>query len=578
MIRAARRFALRAGLTVYGGLAGTEDPNTFDLAGRNHVANATILTGDLADNDLPNFVNNDENCYHVVTAGGSDAASALDGFTITASNADGAGQDYQGGGLLNDGGQLAIGKCTFMRNWAGAGGGIANLDGGDSTIDHCTFEFNQAETSGGGVYNLDADPTLTECWFRYNTADKGAGLANDAARADVSHCVFEHNSAVHYGGGARNESSPAPSYTDCAFVCNVADADGGGLSDSNAGARVVDCTFATNRAAIFGGGLCLSNTDRSSNVVNCQFLGNFAQYGGALVTTTGPATVANCLMIGNVGKGQAGGLGGGGGVFVYGGQPLITNSTLCANISREGAGAGIYGFYGAPTVANCVLWGNTIGTADPNEPAQIFIYGDAPAVDFSCVHGWTGALGGTGDFSSDPMFVQMPSDGGDGWVDDPNTTGVDESANNDYGNLRLQSGSACVDSGDNNRVARDTLDFDDDDCPTDRIPIDLDHNYRLHDDPVTPDSGLPTGAPAVVDRGPYELGASATIPPSACPGDTNCDGLINNGDIDPFILAITEPALYAAAYPECDVFSADCNSDGLINNGDIDWFVGLLSE
>ena len=62
------------------------------------------------------------------------------------------------------------------------------------------------------------------------------------------------------------------------------------------------------------------------------------------------------------------------------------------------------------------------------------------------------------------------------------------------------------------------------------------------------------------------------------PGDLNCDGLINNGDIDPFVLALTNPYGYEAAYPDCDVNLADINGDGFINNGDIDGFVALLSS
>jgi hypothetical protein len=61
------------------------------------------------------------------------------------------------------------------------------------------------------------------------------------------------------------------------------------------------------------------------------------------------------------------------------------------------------------------------------------------------------------------------------------------------------------------------------------------------------------------------------------PGDANCDGLVNNGDIDAFVLALTNSAAYALQYPGCNLLNADCNSDGLVNNGDIDAFVALLT-
>ncbi len=60
------------------------------------------------------------------------------------------------------------------------------------------------------------------------------------------------------------------------------------------------------------------------------------------------------------------------------------------------------------------------------------------------------------------------------------------------------------------------------------------------------------------------------------PGDMNCDGVVNAFDIDPFVLALTDPAAYAAAYPTCDVLHGDVNGDGMLNAFDIDPFVELL--
>lgn len=60
------------------------------------------------------------------------------------------------------------------------------------------------------------------------------------------------------------------------------------------------------------------------------------------------------------------------------------------------------------------------------------------------------------------------------------------------------------------------------------------------------------------------------------PGDLNCDGLINNFDISPFVLALTDPAAYALRYPNCDRMLADVNGDGAVNNFDISDFVALL--
>lgn len=64
---------------------------------------------------------------------------------------------------------------------------------------------------------------------------------------------------------------------------------------------------------------------------------------------------------------------------------------------------------------------------------------------------------------------------------------------------------------------------------------------------------------------------------AALPGDVNCDGVLNNFDIDPFVLAVGDGAAYSAAFPECSIRRADMNSDGVVNNFDIDGFVSALA-
>ncbi|MGD8453968.1 MAG: hypothetical protein PVJ57_19300 [Phycisphaerae bacterium] len=61
------------------------------------------------------------------------------------------------------------------------------------------------------------------------------------------------------------------------------------------------------------------------------------------------------------------------------------------------------------------------------------------------------------------------------------------------------------------------------------------------------------------------------------PGDLNCDGLVNNFDISPFILAVTNPDGYAHQYPDCDIMLGDINGDDLVNNFDIAPFISLLT-
>lgn len=65
---------------------------------------------------------------------------------------------------------------------------------------------------------------------------------------------------------------------------------------------------------------------------------------------------------------------------------------------------------------------------------------------------------------------------------------------------------------------------------------------------------------------------------AAIPGDLNCDGLVNNFDIDPFVMAIGDIDEYFASFPGCRPANADVNGDGCVNNFDIDPFVVCVSH
>lgn len=59
--------------------------------------------------------------------------------------------------------------------------------------------------------------------------------------------------------------------------------------------------------------------------------------------------------------------------------------------------------------------------------------------------------------------------------------------------------------------------------------------------------------------------------------DSNCDGVINNFDVDAFVLALSDPEEYASTYPDCSLrCNNDANGDGYVNNLDVDAFIDCL--
>ncbi|MGE0482355.1 MAG: PQQ-binding-like beta-propeller repeat protein [Phycisphaerae bacterium] len=97
----------------------------------------------------------------------------------------------------------------------------------------------------------------------------------------------------------------------------------------------------------------------------------------------------------------------------------------------------------------------------------------------------------------------------------------------------------------------------------------------------TPVTNVNVGGPALGPNGVLVVcgvGTDLRAYRTNQPGDLNCDGAVNNFDIDPFVLAVTDAAAYGAAFPNCNVELADLNCDGAVNNFDIDPFVAVLVE
>jgi hypothetical protein len=59
-------------------------------------------------------------------------------------------------------------------------------------------------------------------------------------------------------------------------------------------------------------------------------------------------------------------------------------------------------------------------------------------------------------------------------------------------------------------------------------------------------------------------------------GDMDCDGFVNNSDIAPFVLALTDPDAYATQYPSCHQTNADMNNDHKVDGRDIQGFVAVV--
>jgi subtilisin-like proprotein convertase family protein len=187
-------FQLFEGVKVYGGFSGNGTETI--LSQRNVAANVTTLSGDIGTaND------NSDNACHVVYSTGVTAATVLDGFTITAGNAN-----------------IPYGLGDYNRR----GSGMLNLSGSSPTVANCTFSGNSAANLGGAMYNENnSSPSVTNCAFLGNSGGGGGGMGNVSSAPTLVNCIFSGNSVGAGPGGAMyNVNSSSPSLTNCTFSGN----------------------------------------------------------------------------------------------------------------------------------------------------------------------------------------------------------------------------------------------------------------------------------------------------------------------------------------------------------------------
>ncbi|GJM25508.1 MAG: hypothetical protein DHS20C16_19230 [Phycisphaerae bacterium] len=235
----------------YRGLAGGGDPN--DRSTNEFVS---TLSGDLDDNDGSNFVNNTENSFHVVRAEfGVDPTAILDGFEITAGNANGSNgpgtPNDVGGGFYNEDGNPKIIACRFVKNSADAGGAI-RTDGGTLKITSCEFIQNRGVSTCGGVYFRQGQATLINGLFVGNTSFTGGGAIRiDEGAPLIANSAFSGNSvsSVLGVGGAAYFFGGTPTMINCSVSGNFAGdlGSGGGLYYNDGVATVLNSVIWGNR-------------------------------------------------------------------------------------------------------------------------------------------------------------------------------------------------------------------------------------------------------------------------------------------------------------------------------------------
>lgn len=297
----------------------------------------------------------------------------------------------------------------------------------------------------------------------YSTYD-GGGMYNSNGSPTLANCTISGNATHNGGGGICNQSS-SPTLTNCAFIGNTASDYGGGMWNQTSSPILTNCTFSGNTASYYGGAMC--NGYSSPTLTNCTFSGNLASSGGGMDNDSSSPTLANCTFSENTATDNGGGMYNG-----FTSSPTLTNCVFSGNTAS--IGGGMFNSSSSPTLTNCIVWGNSTAIYDDS---------NFPVVTYSDIQG---GYAGTGNIDADPLFIRNPSMGPD------NKLGTED---DDYGDLRLQAHSPCIDAGSNAAVP-------------DEVTTDLAGRPRFVDVLDVADTGA--GTAPLVDIGAYE----ATNPPT----------------------------------------------------------------
>ncbi len=440
-------FTLPGGITVRGGYPGVGAPAPD---ARNIKTYVTILSGDLESNDLPvadpcnlgQEASRTDNSRHVLIAVVGKGETTLDGVQVIGGYAFGPSATTAGAGDAQGAGLL--------------------MTGGSLTLNECTFSGNWASGDGGAVYRADGRLGMADCTFRAN----GAGLEDPVGESHGT------------GGAIRSEGKNQMTLARCKFYGNFAGLQGGALDNDKGTVVLTWCLFLQNKAGKAGGG-AIWNSEGQLNLASCTLNGNRSNAnGGALVNGwSGTLNAANCSLHANYSAARAGAI-----HNFAGGKAALWHCTLLANRQDGSGGAIVCGSAsgsaaGELTIANSILWNG--GSEISNEDKSLVTVGRT-----NIQGGWLGV----GNLNANPQFLL--------------SAGPDDLVGTEDDNLRLTSGSPCVDQGDKTLLPQDFADLDGDGDLSEPLPLDLDGKERV--------------AGTAVDLGAYEVQPASPSAPVKC--------------------------------------------------------------
>lgn len=231
-----KSFVIPNGVKVYGGFVGNE----ISLSQRRVQENITTLSGEIGKSGIS------DNSFTIVYFERVNNETTLDGFSITAGNANGEleeGNPSRCGGAIYINGENSvssplIANCSLTSNFGRDGAAVYN-NGRNGVSEpifiNCIFSNNEAGLDGGAVYNDGRQsgksiPTFTNCRFERNMGTYGGAICNATesgiCNLIMNNCSFIENAAYLRGGAVFSLNGDEKCFlemSDCQFQNNFPD-------------------------------------------------------------------------------------------------------------------------------------------------------------------------------------------------------------------------------------------------------------------------------------------------------------------------------------------------------------------
>ena len=179
-------------------------------------------------------------------------------------------------------------NCKFTNISVNKDYGVIRSYSTNLKINNCYFDCNYAQDS---LFDLYAgNIVISNCTFNNNT--NVISLGSSLKNSEISNCLFINNR-----GNTIKHSGVEGMIINCTFI-NNSNNEGGAISINGKGNILFNSLFINNTASDMGGAIFWSGAEGIMN--NCTFINNSASNSSGAVSWTGEyGTINNCIFINN---------------------------------------------------------------------------------------------------------------------------------------------------------------------------------------------------------------------------------------------------------------------------------------